>query len=45
MEAVVEDALMEHMTQCDFFSVSQHGFLPNKIIMYNATFDRHELLD
>ena len=30
MEAVVKDALMEHMTQCDLFSVSQHGFLPNK---------------
>ena len=30
MEAVVKDALMEHMTQCDLFSVSQRGFLPNK---------------
>ena len=30
MKAIVKDALMEHMTQYDLFSDSQHGFLPNK---------------
>ena len=30
MESIVKDAIMAHMSQYNYFSDNQHGFLPNK---------------